>query len=641
MALLNSGGSVLGSTEFGVKAASSQAYNNTPLTLARTSSSSQFSVAGARGPSGAAASVIASRGAFSSGLTVTGQTYYNSRTATAGIAVVRGPGGTSYLTGASTSSFSSATGYNSTVAFQGGTISSGTNNLAGPTSATKGDLGSASGGTEAGYGQQGPPGSGTQPGSGGQAEVTCSICGGKIMSNFAGRLFFYINKFLQRFPNIVIPIGVILNYFRERGVIPGTTALTVCGACENKRSVKDPSDDSAKYAQAASIAQSVAPQIAEEEAKMGTTSGNGGNLVEIYAGHVYKKIGLAINTAPSYRVDRDCGYRNWGVATADKSTTGPNGFKTGEANSQYSFRLSRGAKCNHVQGLNPPAAPGGTYTIESANSVNIITGAQGFGVTTGGPVTIDGGITRISGPEVSVGGSTGRLLLGGDVINMDAKSIEMAPSDGHVYTRGTMSCSGNMIVGGHAHAESASIVKLATVGKNDDTKVSSSSNVYGGPAFWGGPVYEGIYASLREMVAHVTTNTTHPILLKEVGPISLRYPQTLLDNTLNMAYTLRPLELVPTGICIGATGVGIVFNFPHIHAMPDQPHSHGYRGPDIDYTSETAQQLRGVHAAGAMGHAPLQKKDTTVIDLFIAIWQVISAAWVAAGKVLLENNYIK
>lgn len=520
-------------------------------------------------------------------------------------------------------------------------VSTGTNDFSGPTSATKGEVGqlpaqdqttsvnSATGGTP------GSPASGTR-------ELTCPNCGGQILSKTGGRLMFYINMWLQRFPDIAVAIGVILNYLKERAPISKTVALNVCGACQNKRTLKDPSDDSAKYAQSASIAQGLAPAIEQEEAKLQPP---GGNRYTVIAGHDLLEVGLGINDAPSYRVDRDCAIRNWGLATSTKSSTTGSGFQTGEANSRYSYISSKGAKANHVQGLNPPASPGGHYIIKCSNKFSVVTGCQGIDITTGGPVTIDGGITRITGPEVTIGTQTGRLLLEGETINMGAKSIEMAPSDGHVYTRGTMSCSGNLIVGGHSHLESASVVKLATVGKNDNSKIAASSNVYGGPAFWGGPIYEGIYAALRELLAFVTVNTLHPVHLKEVGPLSFRFPQTLIDNALNIAYVLRPIEFLPTGICIVAygssTGIHFIWNFPHIHAMPDQPHTHGMRVPDIDYDSETSQQLRGIHAAGADGPAPLHKKSTSLIDVIVAIWSVINAAWVAAGKAILEWNYVK
>jgi len=460
-------------------------------------------------------------------------------------------------------------------------------------------------------------------GDGSQREITCSICGGQILSTFTGRLFFYIGQFLQRFEHIVVPIGVILNYFKERGAIPAATALKTCGACQNKRKLKDPSDDSAKYAQAASIAQSLAPQIEAEEAKLQPP---GGNVVFVTSGNIHVQSGLDINKHRSYRIEEG-GIRNKGVAMAT-------------ANSKYSARTSEGGTAKHVQGIQVPALPGGNYTIVSGNKFSLLTGAQGVDITTGGPINIDGGMTRITGPEVSIITQSGPISIEGDVVKLSGKSIEVSPSDGHLYTRGTMSCSGNCIVGGHAHSESASIVKLSTVGRNDNSKAASSSNIYGGPAFWGGQNTEGITAALKELLAFTTVSTTHPVLVKEVGPLSFRYSQTLNDNFSNLAYMLRPRELVQTGVALLGEYELPVYNYPHVHAMPDQPHSHGMRVPDIDCTAEHSEQLRGMFSDSS-GHAPIHRKSTSLIDVLLALWEIISAVWVSTGKQLLEGNYKK
>lgn len=465
-----------------------------------------------------------------------------------------------------------------------------------------------------------------------EREITCPNCQGQILSKTSGRLFFYITQFLQRFGDIVIPTA-LLTYLKERMPISKTTALTKCGACDNKRTLKDPSDDSSRYAAAAGIAQSLAPKIADAEARMGPP---GGDQFYVMSGSTTVQVGLVQNPAPSYRVDENMGIRNKGVAMP----TNTNEDGRGGSNAEYSSIASEGGYANHVQGLNPPAVPGGFLNLVLGNGLRVNAASHGIDFATSGPVTIGGGITRITGPEVSIGSQTGRLALGGDVINMEAKSIEMAPTDGHVYTRGSMSCSGNCIVGGHAHMESASVVQLETTGKNENSKVSSSGNIYGGPAFWGGMNVEAVTAALRELLAFTTLNTLQPRHFAEVGPISFRYPQTMLDNMLNIAYCLRFIELVPTGICIGLFGAGLVFNFPHVHAQHDQTHTHGMRVPNIKCDADKASQLRK-GAAAAVGPAPVQKYTVGIVDVMVGIWTAISSVFVATGKAIFENNFLK
>jgi hypothetical protein len=458
---------------------------------------------------------------------------------------------------------------------------------------------------------------------GGQREMPCPNCTGEVLTKKAGRMFQSISAFLQRSFNIRIPTEVI-TFLSENIPVPKISIFKEpCKVCDGKGAIKDPTDDSAKYEAAAAIADSYKEEIEKEEAKLGAC----GNRYTIIQGSDLLEVGLGMNSAPSYRVDKEMGMRNKGLidpGQIDAKKGGP--------------QIPEGAKANHIQGLNPPASPGGHYVIKCSNRFSVIAGAQGIEFTTNGPITFNGGIMQFTGPEVTMGTQTGRLVLEGETVALNGKSVEVAPSDGHLFVKGTMSASGNMMVGGHTHCESASITKLETTGKNESSKVSSPSNIYGGPAFWGGPATEGITASLKELMAYVLTNTTNPEHAKNLP--SSRFVTGIQDNLTNLLYNSRPLELVPTGICITPTGVGVVYNFPHIHAMPDQMHTHETRIPDIKCDADTAEQLRK-EQAGVAGPAPLHKASTSVTNVFTGLWQTISTVFVPTGKSILERNFEK
>lgn len=455
-----------------------------------------------------------------------------------------------------------------------------------------------------------------------QREIPCPNCTGTFLVKYAGRVFSSICGFLQKTFNIRVEIiETVKSYVIERLPVSKRTAFQngVCPVCEGKGTLTDPSDDRAKYAESAAIAQTYTQEIEQNEAKLGT----GGNRYTIIQNHEVKEVGLGMNDVESYRVDYDKGYRNWGLAGWGKGGVDPN----------YG-PIPKGAKKNHVQGTNPIASPGGQYTIKCSNKFTLVCGALGVDITTGGPVTIKGGITRITGPEITIGTQTGTLGLEGEVINMKGKSVEVAPTDGHFIVRGTISNTGNLIVGGHGHLESASVVKLETVGRNEPSKVSSSNNLYCGPAFWGGPAIEGARAAAEELLAYVISNTTNPELAK--GVASPRYAEGLLDNITNLIYVSSPQELVPTGYCI-VGGVRVdVFNYPHIHAQFDQQHYHETRIPDIDCTADTAQELRA-RQSGVEGPAPLHKKSTSILDVARSIWSVIGLPFIGVWSSLAKN----
>lgn len=467
-----------------------------------------------------------------------------------------------------------------------------------------------------------------------QREIPCPNCSGpgsekSVLAKTAGRIFSKISGWLQRSFSITLPTALI-NYIKERTPIGRSTALNdKCIVCKGKQTIPDPSDDQERYEASAAIAQAKSQEILDNEALLGT----GGNRYTMVAGSDLLEVGIGMNDAPSYRVDPCASVRNWGNA-------GP-GEGEGQVNpSTAGLSVPRGAAANHVQGLNPPASPGGHYVIKCSNKFTIVTGAQGIDITTGGPITINGGITQITGPEVTVGTSTGRLVLEGETVNLNGKSIEVAPSDGHFYVRGTISNSGNMMVGGHAHLESASVVQLETTGKMESSDTSSASNIYGGPAFWGGPSIEGIAAALREIASYSVMNAnTNPNYLKTLS--TPRFWLGFIDSATNLAYTIRPIEVVPTGISLALGFIpGLIFNFPHIHALPDGMHQHEMRMPNIDYTADSAKELKGKQT-GVEGPAPIGKKQTSVIDALVSAWQFVSSVFVAIAVPTQHGNYLK
>jgi hypothetical protein len=458
----------------------------------------------------------------------------------------------------------------------------------------------------------------------GQREITCPNCEGDYLSKTAGRIFSTIGGFLQRTFNIRIPT-VIINYLKERLKINKLTAFNGdCLVCNGTRKIVDPSDDTQKYAEAAQKAESYAPEIEQNEAKLG----NGGNRYTIVQNSEVLEVGIGMNDAPSYRVDKDAGYRLRGLAGFGKGS--------GQINPKYG-PVPQGGNANHVQGLNVPAAPGGSghYTIKCSNKFSLVTGSQGIELVTSGPVTINGGITSFTGAEVTVGSRTGKLALEGDVVNIGGRSIEVGPTDGHFVVKGTISNTGNIICGGHSHLESASVVKLETTGRNESSKVSSSNNIATGPAFWGGPAVEGITLASRGLLTFISTNLAHPEQAKLIA--SARYGMGLYEEVLNIAYSSLPAEVVPCGFALLGAVPLPVFLWPHTHALPDQMHCHETRIPDIKCDADTAEQLR-TEQAGVDGPAPMHKTSTSIIDVAVGVWGTVSTA--VAGVFAPKQNLV-
>ena len=478
-----------------------------------------------------------------------------------------------------------------------------------------------------------------------QREIQCPFCTGQVLTKNGGRLFSTISGFLQRSFAIRIPTG-LLSFIQEKMPVSKKSILKgKCEACGGKGSIKDPSDDSEKYEKVKQIAQSKSKEILELEAKLAPPCGNRYTIIQ---GCDLLEVGLGMNDAPSYRVDKDKSVRSKGLIDPSKTNTKKGGPQ-----------IPEGGKANHVQGLNPIASPGGHYMIKCSNKFTLLAGAQGIDITTGGPVTISGGITRIIGPEIIIGSQTGRLALNGDVVDIAGKSIEVSPTDGHLFVKGTISNTGNLMVGGHTHSESVSFTKAECIGKNETTKPAAPSDLYSGPAFWGGVGVEGLINALKDLAGFTISKVANPTEAQQI--MTPRFVDGLKDKILNLTYNARPWEILPTGYILpgtvislmgtcpcnypipGSQAVGPIYgtvlapitlnNFPHIHALPDSVHTHEIRIPDIDCSADSAEDLRGKQGGVSAG-APLQKTSGNVVSAAVGLFQSISTLFVPTWKAI-------
>lgn len=483
-----------------------------------------------------------------------------------------------------------------------------------------------------------------------QKQVKCPNCSGSVLVKKAGRVFQSITGFLQRSFNIRIPTEVI-SYLQEKLPISKSSIFKDgCPVCKGKGSIPDPSDDSAKYKQVQQNAAAYEKEILDLESRLGPPCGNRYTIIQ---GCDLLEVGLGMNSAPSYRVDKDKSIRNKGLVDPAKITQ--NG----------SPQIPEGGTCNHVQGINSLASPGGHYMIKCSNKFSVVAGAQGIEFTTGGPITFSGGITRFTAPELTIGTQTGRLSLQGDVVDIGGKSVEVAPTDGHFFVKGTMSNTGNLMCGGHAHCESVSFVKGECVGRNEPTKPGAASDMFTGPAFWGGVGIEGLVSSIKDLIGFVISKTTNPVEAQQI--LTPRFFDSLRDKILNVAYNSRPWEFRPTGFILPGTPIilqamvpcnergpafGTVFgfvqapiplnNFPHIHAMPDGVHIHEVRIPDLDCSSDTAAQVRK-NQGGVSSPAPLHKSSTSAIKAALALFGAVGTVFVPIWRALsgIAGNFAK
>lgn len=188
-----------------------------------------------------------------------------------------------------------------------------------------------------------------------------------------------------------------------------------CGACGGKKTLVDVNDDAPKYEQAAIAMDEKSSQIMEAESKLGL----GGSRTTLIQGSEMLFVGLGFNNNKSYEVLND-------------SAIAPS-MRGGKIPQQNA------TKVNAVVGKQSSLAwpqQVGNYIIKCANKFNLLAGSGGIMLASPGPLTISAGMTKIVGPQISIGTSSGPLTLEGDSVNIMGRAVSITPTGGELFVKG-------------------------------------------------------------------------------------------------------------------------------------------------------------------------------------------------------------
>jgi len=419
------------------------------------------------------------------------------------------------------------------------------------------------------------------------SNVPCPTCGSgkKIIKNKKKKESTLLDTLFKKLPFSprlpLNPIDLLPSIMPANVVFKGGK----CPDCNGKRTIPDRTDISKNVEAAAAAASKHTKMIAQHEAELGPP---GGNRTTIVAGNETVQVGLAVNKAKSYNIIEG------GTHVPSKVHIGDKGCIAGHSPSTY------------VHGTNPIALPGGNYTLIVGNKLTMVVGAQGVDINTYGPVNISGGITRIIGPQVSVGSSTGQLSLDGKHVQITGDTIALTPSgaDKQVVINGTLGVQANAVVAGGLHVDGDVSFTSGTC----PMKISRTKFAGGLDHCTQAPSWQGfaVADASRDLLRTVSLLATDPSLVIT----SPRVMMLMIDKMLTLIYTCMTLEPIPTGLilpgmCVvqsviapdiddGTTQIIIstnitpipVHNFVHVHRVYDGIHTHDFESPNIKLVSD-------------------------------------------------------
>lgn len=434
----------------------------------------------------------------------------------------------------------------------------------------------------------------------------CPTCdsSNRVEGKVAGKNYFTIpftDFRIPRFDHLIFNNTVSYDSNRRKG--------EKCTACGGKKKIPDVTDDSAKYTAAAATIKQNSAAIMEKEAKLGL----GGTRTTIIQGSDVLFVGLGFNANKTYEV----------IPGGSIAPT----MRGGKIPQQSAIPV------NGVVGKQGSLAwpqQVGNYTIKCANKFSLLAGAGGMTFATPGPLTISSGMTKFIGPQIAISCATGPLTLEGNSVNVTGKTISLTPTGGEVFVKGNVSITANSTTLGHAHAESLSFIKGTCVGvtKSTYTAKANPDVLQTQPATWG---YSSTASAILDLQTYYQSIPTD----SKTAAFRLLSPKeniNISDRIANIAQLAVPIELKITGYVLPGTSISMngsvlgtcpcnyggqafgrvsglitgttllpipLHNVPHVHGIPEMMHRHEMLLPDMDYTNDSPEAVRGKVLNGA------------------------------------------
>ena len=391
------------------------------------------------------------------------------------------------------------------------------------------------------------------------AKAPCPTCSGKQMiKNSKKKEAELFDTTFKRVPFVARqPLNVIKPELGTDSVA-GAFKGGKCPACGGAGTVSDGSDISNNVKEATKAADAAKDTMSDHEARLGPP---GGNRTTIIAGNETIQVGLSMNKAKSFNV-------------VPGGTHVPSHVSIGESGSAGTHSSS-----NYVHGTNPLSTPGGHYNLMVSNKMSVMVGAQGIDIHTNGPLSISCGILTITSPQATFGSSTGPTNVEGKHVQVNGGTIALAPSEGNkqVMVSGSLGVQSNAVVGGSLHVDGdVSFTSGTSPSKIQRTKYSGGTGGNTGKAVWQG---NAAGTSAKDMSRCTSLFNADPSMYM----MTPRGQQTVMQKMQTLAYSSMPLDPHGvTGICVvPGCGVGVVYNFVHVHEVEDSAHVHEMEVPNI------------------------------------------------------------
>jgi hypothetical protein len=276
--------------------------------------------------------------------------------------------------------------------------------------------------------------------------------------------------------------------------------------------------------------------------------GNGGNIMINVTKDFFMSVGCASNDFDSIRINKEGAAHDLGI-----KLDGEKGL--------YPSQVTQST----VERVHVDKFPGGQFTIDAQNGINIKGGSGGVNFDTTGVYSIYGTVTEITGEQVNISSKSGLNIATSEVLSLKAPTVAIESAN-QTYIKNNLGVDGNVTCRGGAMVQGELFVQHITAPLSFQ-ETEQQSELYGTS-----------YPYAQKVVSYIKIGQRMMVNISGIG---------------NAIMTILPMSVPTYSTDFGQIADdGCTFVYPHSHLFRNLPLTLG----------TTYEQVRG-NASGIDGNA--------------------------------------
>jgi phage baseplate assembly protein gpV len=283
--------------------------------------------------------------------------------------------------------------------------------------------------------------------------------------------------------------------------------------------------------------------------------GNGGNMILNVTKDFFLSVGCASNDFDSIRINK-------------KGAAHDIGMKLDAEKGLYPSQVVSSV----VEKVHVDRFPGGQFTIDAQNGINLIGGSGGFDLNSTGVMSIYGTITEISGEQVNLSSKSGLNIATDEVISLKAPNVSIH-SDNQTFIKNNVAVDGNMVCRGGMMVQGELFAQHITAPLCFQ-ETETQSELYG-RAYPEKPLVMGFIKNTQEIKCTIESKDSDPgmgwyVISDYSGsPLPVQGKSVMSSSTVTLVLTQYvPIYTTDSG---QKAEDGSIYVYPHSHVFRNLP----------------------------------------------------------------------